>query len=133
MTSLFFILLVLFALSPGPIVAGRRYAVVENGHLRGLLSLLFFVLFLGLVSYSIHADRSGVGSALAGAALVAVLVGAIPVFLYFEVGYRWHTNPRRLTGIWLFTVAPIAAYMIVALLLIAQNTTCPTNGSDCPI
>jgi hypothetical protein len=110
--------------SLGPIVVGK--AIKGKGLRAQLLVMLAFALLaLGFGAWCLCGRASGVpvAQALEGAALAAGFLVLLPAALYLQLGAR--VRPLLAGVIWLVSLIPLAAYMLIVALGVWQRLECP--------
>jgi len=73
------------------------------------------------------------GPYLAGIAVGAVFLAALPLSAYYALGRFTRLPTFVVAGIWIFSLAPLALYWLYALLVTAALVGCPPDAYECPV
>jgi len=117
-----------------PIAAGISSARLARRRVQAIALTVIATLSLifGAWVFSEHAGDVSVGRALIGATIAAVFVGAIPLTVYFELGYRLRSR-FALLCCWVIGAGPLYFYAIILLFAVVAMTQCRPNQYECPI
>jgi hypothetical protein len=72
------------------------------------------------------------GPYLAGIAVGAVFLAALPLTAYYALGRWTRIHAGFVAMIWLVSLAPLALYWIYALLVTVALVGCPPDAYECP-
>jgi len=88
---------------------------------------------VGVLAASLHDPEVPVGHAIGGAAAAAVLLGALPLYLYFVIGRALAAHPIALGLVCLASIAPLSYYYLIGLILVFAVVGCPPDAYECPV
>lgn len=117
-----------------PLAAGIGLARLARRkvHAIALTVIAALSLVFGGWVFSEHTGNVSVGRALTGAMIAAVFLGAIPLTVYFELGYRVRSR-FALLCCWVIGSGSLYFYAIILLLVVVTQVQCAPHQYECPI
>ena len=86
-----------------------------------------------VLAVSQHDPGVAPGDAVAGVALAGVMLGAVPVYVYFVLG---RALARHQVALWLICAAsavPLVYYDLIGFLFVLDLVYCPPDAYECPV
>jgi hypothetical protein len=132
--SIVLILLPSLVVSAIPILAGicMAHLARRRAHAIALAGIATLSLMIGAGTLAGHASNVSVPEALIGAMIAGVFGSAIPLTVYFELGYRVRSRVA-LVCCWLIGTVPLSFYVIIVLFIVVAQTRCAPNQYECPV
>jgi hypothetical protein len=118
----------------GVIVLAGRFTrrLGRRGRIAVCVTLLLLCVALGVQQYLEAASGVPVEQALWGGVVAAIGLAAIPIGVFFSIGYRLRSTTTA-TVAWFVASLPMAGYFLLLLLGVAGMTDCPPGAYECPI
>jgi hypothetical protein len=132
--SIVLILLPSLLVSAIPIVAGICTARLARPrtHAIALAGIATLSLMIAAGTLAGHASDVSVSEALIGAMIAGVFGSAIPLTVYFELGYRVRSRVA-LACCWLISAVPLSFYVFIVLFIVVAQTRCAPHQYECPV
>jgi hypothetical protein len=87
----------------------------------------------GVLAATLHDPGVPLGAAIGGVAAAAALLGALPPYLFFVIGRALAGHPITLGVVCLASIAPLAYYYLIGLILVFGAVGCPPDAYECPV
>jgi hypothetical protein len=86
-----------------------------------------------VLAASEHDPAVAVGDAITGIVLAGVLLGAVPVYVFFVLGRALAQHRITLALVCAASVVPLFFYYVIGLLIVGELVYCPPDAYECPI
>jgi hypothetical protein len=117
----------------GACVAGVIRTDARQPDWRAVLGGAVVSLIAAAIAYSWRDPDVDGSSVFFGVLTAALMLGALPVLIYFNLG-RWLAGHRIVLGlIILATAVPLYLYYFLMLVLVFEVVGCPPDAYECPI
>jgi hypothetical protein len=87
----------------------------------------------GVLAATLHDPEVPLGDAIGGVAAAALLLGALPPYLFFVIGRALAGHPITLGLVCLASTAPLAYYYLIGSILVFAVVGCPPDAYECPV
>jgi hypothetical protein len=115
-----------------PVLAGRLTRMKLRGRARLLApaAIVLLSVALGVCVYVGRAAGVPVSQALLGAAVATLLIGLVPLFLFYGIGYVVRSRVGAAVC-WVVSSLPVLTYGLIVAFMVAGTVSCPPGAYEC--
>jgi hypothetical protein len=104
----------------------------RRAHPIALLCIAALSAALGYATFTGHSSEVSASQALLGAVIAGLFGAALPLAVYFELGY-WVRSRAALVICWLAGAIPLFWYAVIVFLMVTAKIDCRPEQYECPL